>query len=67
MNVLFSSLNANDTTRVKGCFSGKEIQDTLMQVHEGSNEMKVQKKSLLVSKFETFIILPGENINVLHI
>ena len=63
MDILFSSLNANETTRVKGCTSGKEIWDTLMQVHEGTNEMKEQKKSLLVTKYETFIMLPGESVD----
>ena len=54
MNVLYSSLNANETTRVKRCLTSKEIWDTLMKIHEGSNDMKEQKKSLLVTKYETF-------------
>ena len=57
MNVLLSGLNANETIRVKECLTGKEIWDTLMQVHESSNDMKEQKNSLLVNKYETFIML----------
>ena len=65
MNVLFSSLNANETTRVKGCLTCKEIWDTLMQVHEGSNDMKEQKKSLLVTRYETFMMLQNETIDAM--
>ena len=35
-----------------------------MQVHECSNDMKEQKKSLLVTKYETFTMSPNESIDV---
>ncbi|KAL3534601.1 hypothetical protein ACH5RR_003062 [Cinchona calisaya] len=51
MNVLYNALDGNESTRVKGCISAKEIWDKWKEIHEGSDDVREQKKSLLVAKY----------------
>ncbi|KAL3519121.1 hypothetical protein ACH5RR_021710 [Cinchona calisaya] len=66
MNVLYNALDANESTRVKGCSSAKEIWDKLKEIHEGSDDVREQKKSLLVAKYESFKMEPHENIDKMY-
>ncbi|KAL3510113.1 hypothetical protein ACH5RR_029514 [Cinchona calisaya] len=66
MNVLYNALDANESTRVKGCNSAKEIWDKLKEIHEGSDDVREQKKSLLVAKYESFKMEPHENIDKMY-
>ena len=42
-------LGANEPTRLKDCKSTKEIWDKLQEINKGSDNIKEQKKSLLVT------------------
>ena len=66
MNVLFSALDANESIRVKGSKSAKEIWDKLKEIHEGSNDVKEQKKSILVTKYESFKMESNETIDQMY-
>ncbi|KAL3516452.1 hypothetical protein ACH5RR_023354 [Cinchona calisaya] len=66
MNVLYNALDANESTRVKGCILAKEIWDKLKEMHEGSDDVREQKKSLLVAKYESFKMEPHENIDKMY-
>ena len=52
MNVLYNTLDANESTKIKNCKSAKEIWDKLCDIHEGNQDIREQKKSLLVAKYE---------------
>ena len=66
MNVLYSALNSNESIRVKGCRSAKEIWDKLREIHEGSENVREQKKSILVTKYESFTMEPHENVDKMY-
>ena len=40
MHILYSALNANESSRIEGFSSAKEIWETLIKVHEGDNEQR---------------------------
>ena len=40
MHILYSALNANESSRIEGLSSAKEIWETLIKVHDGDNELK---------------------------
>ena len=63
MNLLYSTLDANESTRVKGCKMTKEMWDKLREIYEGSDNVREQKKSLLVTKYKPFKMEPQENID----
>ena len=46
MNVLYSALDLNESIRIRGCRSAKEIWDKLREIHEGSENVREQKKNL---------------------
>ena len=52
MNVLYNALDTNESIRFKGSKSAKEISDKLREIHESSDNVREQKKSLLVTKYE---------------
>ena len=67
MHILYSSLNANESSRLEGLSSAKEMWENLKRVHEGSNDIKEHKKAFLVSKYETFKMAPHESIDDMYI
>ena len=52
--------------RVKSCKSAKEIWDKLREIYEGSENVREQKKSILVSKYESFKMESHENIDKMY-
>ena len=66
MNVLYSTLDSNESIRVKGCKSAKEMWDKLREIHEGSDNVREQKKSILVTKYESFKMEPLEDIDKMY-
>ncbi|XP_071924835.1 uncharacterized protein [Coffea arabica] len=66
MNVLYSALDSNESVRVNGCKSVKEIWNKLREIHEGSENVREQKKSILVTKYESFKMEPHENIDKMY-
>ena len=66
MNVLYSALDSNEFIRVKGCRSTKEIWDKLREIHEGGENVKEHKKSILVTKYESFKMEPHEDIDKIY-
>ena len=66
MNILCNALDGYESMRIKGCKSAKEIWDTLCYSYEGSQDIREQKKSMLVSQYESFKIFPYENIDDMY-
>ena len=66
MNVIYSALDSNESIRVKGCKSAKEMWDKLREIHEGGDNVKEQKKAILVTKYESFKIEPLEDIDKMY-
>lgn len=66
MNVLYCALDSNESIRVKGCKLAKEIWDKLREIHERSENVREQKKSILVTKYESFKMEPHENIDKMY-
>lgn len=66
MNVLYSALDSNESIRVKSCKSAKEIWDKLREIHEGSENVREQKKSILVTKYESFKMEPYEDVDKMY-
>lgn len=63
MNVLYNALDANESTRVKGCKSAKEVWDKLRDMYRGSDNVREQRKSILVAQYESFKMHPHENVD----
>ncbi|KAL3510072.1 hypothetical protein ACH5RR_029473 [Cinchona calisaya] len=66
INILYNALDADEISKVKGCKSAKEIWDKLKEIHEGSEDIREQKKSLFVAKYESFKMEPHENIDKIY-
>ena len=66
MNVLYSTLDSNESIMVKCCRSAKEIWDKLREIHEESENARKQKKFILVTKYESFKMEPHENIDKMY-
>ena len=54
MNLLYYSLSVSEFNRISTCSSAKEIWDRLEVTHEGTNQVKESKISMLVHKYEIF-------------
>lgn len=54
MSVLYNTLDANESSRIKEYKSTKEILEKLKEFYEGDDDMREQKKSLFVAKCESF-------------
>ena len=54
MNLLYCALSASEYNRIFTCSSTKEIWDRLEVTHEGTNQVKESKISMLVQKYEMF-------------
>ncbi|XP_021747445.1 uncharacterized protein LOC110713294 [Chenopodium quinoa] len=62
VKLLHCGLGPNEYNRVMGCKNAKEIWDLLQVTHEGTNEVKLSKIDLLMSKYERFEMQPKESI-----
>ena len=60
-NIITSALNSDEFFRVSQCKSAKEMWDTLEVTHEGTNEVKRRKRTL-IQEYEMFKMLKGETI-----
>ena len=54
INVLYYTLDVNEFNRICTCTSAKEIWDRLEVTHEGIDQVKESKISILVHKYELF-------------
>ena len=54
MNLLYCVLSISEFNRISTCASAKEIWDRLEVTHEGTNQVKKRKISMLVQKYKIF-------------
>ena len=54
IHTLYCALDMNEFNRISGCETTKEIWDKLEVTHEGKNQVKESKISMLVHKYELF-------------
>ena len=66
MNALFGALNTNEFNRVSNLETAHEIWTTISEIHEGTSTVKEAKLHRLRIKYETFVMLPHENINEMY-
>ena len=66
MNVLYNALDSNESIKVKVYRSAKEIWNKLKEIHEGSENVREQKKSILVTKYELFKMESHEHIDKMY-
>ena len=60
---MYNALDLQESSRVKGCKDAHEIWVKLHDFHEGSLSIKEEKKSILVSKYESFKMNNNESID----
>ena len=63
MNLLYFPLDPNEFNRISTCDTSKEIWDRLEVTHEGTNQVKESKISLLVHNYELFKMKEEETIS----
>ncbi|XP_038882257.1 uncharacterized protein LOC120073484 [Benincasa hispida] len=63
MNCLFCALCLDEFNRVSACNSAKEIWDMPEVTHEGTNQVKESKISMLVHNYELFKMDANETIS----
>ncbi|XP_068498417.1 uncharacterized protein [Phaseolus vulgaris] len=61
-NIITFSLNSDDFFRVSQCGSAKEMWDILEVTHEGTNDVKKERKHTIIQEYEMFKMLKGESI-----
>ena len=66
MNLLYCALSTSEFNRISTCTSAKEIWDKLEVTHEGINQVKESKISILVHKYEVFKMKPNESISGMY-
>ncbi|MGL6083498.1 MAG: hypothetical protein ACRC4N_13960 [Gammaproteobacteria bacterium] len=66
MNALFGALSADEFNRVSNLENAHTIWTTLSEIHEGTSTVKEAKLHRLRIKYETFMMLPNENINEMY-
>ena len=66
INVLYCVLDINEFNRISTCNSVKEIWDRLEITHEGTNQVKESKISILVHKYELFKMEQNESISSMY-
>ena len=54
MNILFCVLSMEEFNRIRSCKTAKDIWNNLEVTHEGTNQVKESKISMLVHKYELF-------------
>ncbi|GAV90627.1 UBN2 domain-containing protein, partial [Cephalotus follicularis] len=62
-HVLFCAVGPNEFNRISPCDSAKEMWDLLEVTYEGTNQVKESKISMLVHKYELFIMHNDECIS----
>ncbi|KAL5576060.1 hypothetical protein UlMin_017759 [Ulmus minor] len=62
MNILFCALSMEEFNRIRSCKTAKDIWNTLEVTHEGTNQVKESKISMLVHKYELFKMKHDESI-----
>ena len=65
-NAIFESLSIEVFNRVYDLKSAHEIWTTLKELHNGSNDVREHKYSLLKKNFDDFIMLPNELANDMY-
>ncbi|XP_063938007.1 uncharacterized protein LOC135147900 [Daucus carota subsp. sativus] len=65
--ILIESLDPVMYNNVVNCTSAKQIWDTLQIINEGSEEVRENKKEILVAQYEQFGSNPGEGISEVFI
>ena len=61
--VLTCALSKSEYNKIISCESAKEIWDRLQTLHEGINQVKETKISMLVHQYKMFKMLEHENID----
>ncbi|GAV91418.1 LOW QUALITY PROTEIN: UBN2 domain-containing protein, partial [Cephalotus follicularis] len=61
-HVLFCAVGPNEFNRISSCDSAKEVWD-LLEVTEGTNQVKESKISMLVHEYELFFMHDNESIS----
>ena len=62
-NLLTCALSRSEYDKIISCDSAKEIWDSLKVLHEGTDQVKETKISMLVHQYEMFKMLEYENID----
>ena len=65
-NILFMSLEDELFENVVNYRIAEEIWEALLIMHEGIEEVRENKKSLLTQQYEMFSHIPGENITATY-
>ncbi|KAL4309610.1 hypothetical protein GQ457_01G030380 [Hibiscus cannabinus] len=65
MHILLCALGLEEHAKVSSCDNAKEIWDTLEVIHEGTNEVKETKISLLNLNYENFKIDTNKDIKTM--
>ncbi|XP_063940573.1 uncharacterized protein LOC135149278 [Daucus carota subsp. sativus] len=65
--ILIESLDPIMYNNVVNCTNAKQIWDTLQIINEGSEEVRENKKEILVAQYEQFVSNPGEGISEVFI
>ena len=66
INILFCALSMEEFNRIRTCKTAKDIWYTLEVVHEGTNQVKESKISMLVHKYELFQMKHDESITQMY-
>ena len=66
MNTLFCALSMGEFNRIRSCKTAKDIWNTLEVTHEGTNQVKESKISMLVHKYELFKMKHDESIKQMY-
>ena len=61
--LLTCTLSKSEYDKIILCDSAKEIQDRLQVLHEGTDQVKETKISMLIHQYEMFKMLEHENID----
>ncbi|KAE8665793.1 C-terminal binding protein AN [Hibiscus syriacus] len=62
IHIIFCALGPDEYGRVSSCTTANEIWDKLQVTHEGTDEVKESKISLLTHSYENFKLKPDEDI-----
>ncbi|KAE8677928.1 hypothetical protein F3Y22_tig00111473pilonHSYRG00032 [Hibiscus syriacus] len=65
IHIIFCALGPDEYGRVSPCTTAKEIWDKLQVTHEGTDEVKKSKISILTHSYENFRMKPNEDIKAM--
>ena len=65
-NILFQSLEDDLFENVVNCKTAKEVWEALLIMHEGTEEVRENKQSLLTQQYEMFAHVQGENVTATY-